>query len=267
MIRFHSLTPRIATALSLSFGLCFPAAASPWGAPSGDLLVITRTDYFRADLTASDTVAAGRFQRVEANTYAEFGVTDNVTIGGKLVYGTSWLQRGVDVQDDSGVTDFGGFAQYRFHSGRYDVASARASVVAPSSIGAGLRQGLAGDGVDVEITGLYGRTLRRKEPKIFATIEAGYVKRVSGASDQIRTQTTWGLEPGERWMLLLDGFATLSVSNEQPGGADFDVLKLQPSIVFRASRRWAFQAGVTEEVAARNLDRGRTIFIGLWTRL
>jgi hypothetical protein len=42
-------------------------------------------------------------------------------------------------------------------------------------------------------------------------------------------------------------------------------VKIQPSLVYRFSRRWTVQAGVTEEIASRNLALGRTYFIGLWS--
>ncbi|MEM6539226.1 MAG: hypothetical protein AAF668_16035, partial [Pseudomonadota bacterium] len=58
---------------------------------------------------------------------------------------------------------------------------------------------------------------------------------------------------------------TLSVRNETPGGADFDIVKIQPSLVWRFSPSLSVRAGGLFEIAGRNLSLGRGAFIALWT--
>ena len=238
------------------------AHASPWGRPDGEFLIVSRAEYFRADLGASDP---GEFRRFESNTYLEFGVTDAVTIGGKAIYGTSWLTDATGTQTASGFSEIEGFAQYRFLDTGDHVASARLAVARPAAFQSGARANLQSDSVDAEAAVLYGRNLVLKPVKIFAAAEAGYRLRFGDAADEIRTQATIGAEPGERWLFLLESFATVSMRNEDAGGADYDVVKIQPSLVYRFSRRWTVQAGMTEEIAGRNLALGRTFFIGLWS--
>ncbi len=88
----------------------------------------------------------------------------------------------------------------------------------------------------------------------------------SDDADQLRMLTTIGIEPSDCWTLLVDTFSVKSLRNERLDGADYDVLKIQPSIVWRATKRFSLQAGVSKEITGRNLALGATYFIGLRTR-
>lgn len=96
-------------------------------------------------------------------------------------------------------------------------------------------------------------------------METGYRRRFGDSADQIKSQATVGVEPSSRLLFLLEGFSTFSLGNEKNDGVDYDIVKLQPSLVYRFSRQWAVQAGITEEIHSRNLEPGRTFFIGLWS--
>ena len=238
-----------------------PAHASPWGREAGSLLIITRAAYFNADLPG----AQSRFERLESDTYVEYGATPAVTIGGKAVYGTTWTTRPDATARASGFSEIEVFIQRRLFTGAEDVGAVRLAASRPSNFESGARTALQADGADMDLSFLYGRNLRTAPIKVFATAEAGYRKRFSDASDQARLHASLGVEPNRRWLLLAEVFGTLSVSNEQDAGADFDVVKLQSSLVWRPSRRWGFQAGLTEEVAGRNIALGRTVFLSLWS--
>lgn len=244
------------------------ANASPWARADGALLVISRAEYFTADLAPLETEAGAidsRFQRVESNTYLEYGLTTDITIGGKVLYGTSWITRGNTSETSSGISELEGFAQYQMLRSEKHALSFKAAAARAPRRGAGVRTGQQSKGMDGELTALYGRNIIQEPVKIFAAAEVGFRKRFSDAADQIRTQATIGVTPGDRWLLLLEGFSTTSLNNERNLGADFDIIKIQPSVTYRFSRRWVMQAGVNKEVAGRNLALGRTVFFGLWS--
>lgn len=245
------------------------AAASPWTRPDGEFLVISRADYFSSDLGRVSVMGepvAARFQRVESNTYVEFGLTDRLTLGGKVYYGTSWLTRGADVETASGFSEIEGFAQYQVFRTGWHAGAVRIAGGIPASFDSGERAALQSDGADVEISALYGRGIIFDPIKIFAAAELGYRKRFSASADQARLLTTVGFEPNDHFVILLDTFTVKSLENERQGGADFDVVKIRPSIMWRATKRLAVQAGVSEEIAGRNIALGRTYFLGVWTR-
>lgn len=245
------------------------ASASPWTRDKGELLVISRADYFKADLPPVDTgsgLVESRFQRLESNTYTEFGLTSDVMIGGKLLYGTTWLTRGAETETATGFSEIEAFGQYQMFRGGQDAGAIRIAAAIPSRFSSGVRDGLQADGVDIDASLLYGRNLFSGDVKIFSAAEAGFRKRTGDAADHVRLQSTIGIEPSDALLILLDAFATISLRNEAPGGADFDVVRIQPSVLWRFSRRWGVQAGATEEISGRNLALGRTFFVGVWAR-
>lgn len=257
------------TALLLSFALSAAAGASPWTRADNELLIISRTDYFKADLqpvNTPDGFVNSQFQRIESNTYAEFGLTNDVMVGAKAVYGATWLTRGADTETATGFSEVEGFGQYQFLRSGRDAGSVRIAAALPSNFSSGVRPALQADGVDIDISALYGRNLYNSDFKVFSSIEGGFRKRTGEAADHIRLQSTLGIEPGAQWLFLLETFATVSLRNEDLGGADFDVVRIQPSILWRFSNRWGLQAGAAEEIAGRNIALGRTFFIGLWSR-
>lgn len=240
-----------------------PAFASPWARDAGEVLIISQTKYFRADLTSEDPRGA-RFESIDNDTHIEVGVTSNLTIGGKAIYSSSWLTNTVGVYTDNGFSEIEGYVQYQVERSFRHAASVKLSAGKPAAFQASARD-LVDDGADVEIAGLYGRNIVFAPVKIFTAAEIGYRRRFGDSADVMRVYATIGAQPGRHWMLLLEGFSTVSLRNEKNGGADYDIVKIQPSVVYKFNRRWAVQAGMTEEVLGRNLAEGRTLFIGLWS--
>lgn len=261
--------------LSYIFWTCCIASssASPWARPSGELLTISQTNYFANRQVFQDGTGDNvtqRFQRIETDIYLEYGLSSSVTIGAKAAYGNAWLTRGDDVETAAGFSEFGGFAQYQLLRKDNSAGAIRLGVSAPSNFNDGVREGLQSDGVDADISILYGRNLSNAPFKVFASIHTGYRKRFGDAADQIRIQTALGAEPNQRWLILMQSFTELSMRNEAPNGADYDVAKLQLSVVrylgAPETGRWSIQAGINEEITGRNLALGRSLFFSLWRR-
>lgn len=231
--------------------------------------MINRADYFQSDIddvSVGGVDVDGKFERIESNNYIEFGLTKKLTVGGKAYYGRSWLSRGDFTESASGFTEVELFAQRQIFRSSRHAGAVKITTGIPTEFASGDRPSLNSDGVDLEVSALYGRSLTFDPIKTFAAVEFGVRKRFGDPADQLRLLTTIGIEPSERWGILLDAYSTKSLGNEDPGGANYDVVKLQPSIVWKATRRFSLQLGVTEEIAGRNLDLGTTYFIGVRTR-
>lgn len=244
-----------------------PASASPWGREPGEIFLSARTDHFSASGPATDPSALRpvRFERFETNNYAEAGIGFGVTLGGKAVYGTSTFDDGISVFSANGFSEIEGFGQLQLHRSARHVVSARLAGAAPTRFQTGARPGLINDGADIEARLLYGRTLTRSPVKLFVAAEAGYRRRFGSGADQVRGDFLLGVEPTKRLLGLAELFTVKSLGRASPGGADYDLLKAQPSLAWRFTRRWSLQAGATFEVAGRNLLLGDTYFVGLWT--
>ena len=268
--QFHSGCRRAVLAVFSAFAIlsALKAHASPWARADGELLLISRAEYFHATLApelSPDGLVNSEFFRLESNTYVEFGLTEKITIGGKALYGNSWLQRYSGTETANGFTEIEAFAQYQFLQTSTDAASVRLAVARPASFQSGARANQQSNDLSAEAAILYGRNFPAAPFKVFTAVEAGYRKSFGNSADQVRLQTTLGAEPLPRVLVLLEGFSTISMRNEGFGGVDYDVTKLQPSIVYRVGRRLSVQAGMNKEVAGRNLAMGRTFFIGLWS--
>ncbi|WP_375202228.1 hypothetical protein [Hyphococcus sp.] len=240
------------------------AHASPWARLDGEILVISGVNYFRSDLSSQDP-NGGLFESIESDTYFEFGLTDDITIGGKAIYANSSLTNSAGNFNDSGFSEIEAYGQYQFLRTMTHAASVKLSAGKPAAFQSGARNNSGGSGADVELAALYGRNVMYEPVKIFVAAEAGFRKRLGDNADIVRTQGTIGIEPSKHWVLLLETFAAVSMRNEDAAGADYDIVKIKPSVIYRFNRRWAIQAGVTEEVADRNLARGRTYFFSLWS--
>ena len=244
-----------------------PSHASPWARADGEIFLSTRADYFIAqeDPPSGSGLAPSRFQRFETNSYAEYGLTRTLTIGGKIAYGTSTYSDSYSAGSESGFSEIEGFGQYEIFRGRRSVLSVKLTGAAPAGLNAGARPELVANGAAAELRALYGRNLFSKPCKIFAGVEAGYRKRFGDDADQIRADALVGAEPAKNILLLIEALSSTSMRNEAGDGADYDVVKLQPSAVWRFSRRFSLQAGVTHEIGGRNLVLGDTYFLSFWT--
>lgn len=243
------------------------AGASPWARDGGRLFVATRANYFlaKADTPLPGATDVARFERFDTDTYAEFGIGRRTTIGGKVIYGTSTYYDGINVSAGSGFSEFEGLVQRELWRNSTDVLSLRLAGGSTAGLDDAGRPGLVSDGIDVELRVLYGRNLASRPFKIFTAAEAGYRRRFGDGADQIRADILVGAEPLKRALVLVEALSATSLRNEAAGGADYDVVKLQPSLVLRVTRRWSLQGGMTKEAWGRNLLTGDTYFISLWS--
>lgn len=239
------------------------AAASPWPREQYKGFIETRSDYFLSRDTFS------RFERVDGSIYTEFGLTPRITIGGKAIYGTSRLStktpESLQTSTVTGLSEIEGFTQYTFLRREKDIFSLRAAGSRPASLSVGARPELATDGVDGDFRFLYGRTLLDKRMKLFVTTETGYRLRLGEAADQARIDFSLGFEPTRTWLILTELQSAISIKNNTPQGADFDVVKAQPSVVWRFSQRYALRVGGVIELAARGFTPGSGAFLAFWS--
>ncbi len=267
-----STKKRIQLAFAVFSAICASttaARASPWVRAAGEFLFISRGELFNAALDPVETpsgLVSANFSRFESDAYVEYGATRRFTIGGKARYGSTTIQRGAERDTASGVSEIEAFTQYQLLRSRRHAAALRISASKNRGLQSGARNELQNTGFDTEIAALYGQDVVLEPVNIYWAVEAGYRKRFGDAADQIKSTATIGVEPHQRLLLLLETFSTTSLRNETGGGSDFDVVKIQPSVLFRLNNRWALQAGLSKEPIVRNLQPGRTYFISLWNR-
>lgn len=236
-----------------------PATASPWNRADGQVFVANRIDYFRSKTPVS------AYARVDSDTYVEWGVTERWMAGGKAVFGTAFV---TDINGSRTVSGFGesdAFVQRQLQRGEHSATAVRLAGVWSGDVTDGARPGVETGGFDIDLRALHGRDIFLKPFKIFIAAEAGYRRRLSGASDQARAEFLVGIEPSRRFLVLLEAQSIVSIRNNDPGFDDFDLVKAQGSLVWRATKRWTLTGGYRTEFAARNVEPGDAFTLGFWS--
>jgi hypothetical protein len=236
-----------------------PAAASPWNRAVGGVFVANRIDYFRSSTPVS------AYARIDSDGYIEWGLTDRWMTGGKAVFGTAFVTDALGSRTVSGFGESDVFLQRQLRRGEHSATAVRLAGVWSGDVTDGARPGEQAGGFDIDLRALHGRDVLLKPFKIFVAAEAGYRHRLSGAADQARAEFLVGLEPSRRFLVLLETQAIVSVRNNDAGFDDFDLMKAQASLVWRATKRWSVLGGARTEFAARGIEPGEAFSLGFWT--
>lgn len=125
---------------------------------------------------------------------------------------------------------------------------------------------------DIETRFMLGRGADLRGRHVFWDIQAAYRKRFGAPADQIRSDLTAGINLSRKVMAMAQVFNAWSMHNgtsldriiNPNAQSDFDVHKLEASIVLSATPRTRFQAGWTGTLAGRNVGRGQTLTMALW---
>lgn len=263
------LSPIILVGLNLLSFWPAQSFASPWAQGDNELFISSRVNYFRATgdfLSSTPGQASDIFERIETDTYAEYGLTDKYTISAKAVFGSSTIRNSFEIQQASGLSELEGYIQRQLWGSERAAGAISIIGALPSRFETGVLPGIETDGASLGVRFLYGRTLIAGPRKVVATVETDYRRRFGDAADQSRVDFTLGVEATPKISLLLQSFNQLSLRNAQNDGVDFDIYKVAPSAVWHGGRRWSLQAGAIYEYAGRNVPTGTTFFLGLWTR-
>jgi hypothetical protein len=144
------------------------------------------------------------------------------------------------------------------------VLSLQASAILASA-GENTPEAKLGDGsVNYEIRGLAGRSFTFKDRPGFLDVQTAYRARPNEVTDEWRLDITAGLDVRPNLQILSQAFA---ISTPKPGSdttIPYKSLKLQPSIVYRASESLSYQFGGFATLSGEYALAERGLFIGLW---
>lgn len=249
----------LAATAAAFFAVCGAAHASPWNREDGGLFVSTTANYY------SSKSALSSYSRIDSDTYLEFGLTPAWMLGGRISYGTSNSASAAGSGTDSGLNEAELYLQRQLQHGAHSATGVKLSGIRSGRLSIDTQSGAPTPNMEFEIRALHGRDIILQPFKVFAAGETAYRRRLDGDADQIRADALLGIEPGSQLLFLLEAQSIISLRNEEPGFADFDLYKGQASVVWRRSRRWSFAAGARKEFATRNIESGTSFFLGLWS--
>ena len=245
----------LVTALALA---AESVAAGPWTRAVGEGFSSQETRYFRTGGPADE-----RFEQSTVAVYAEYGVTEDVTLGLKLDQSLRLDDAGFGAQSGR----IGGFAKIGVWRGEAgDVAAVEIGGSIPLS---GFQSPAAPGGDDAdEVRGavLYGRGFETDYGSAWADGALGLAYFTGGRATEAKLDLTAGLRPDENWIGLAQMFATISLRNEKSiTDTDFDTVKLKFSVGRKVFEDKTILIGVARDVYARGADPGWEASLTIWS--
>lgn len=234
------------------------ASASAWTRPAGEVLLITRSEYFRGNhLTA-------RYEQIATSLYLEAGLSDSLMLGGTLFYADQ-INDGAFAGASSGIATADAFLQARLHRTATTVVSGSLLYSAETNISRVLAVGtgeLVEQDAGLEAALHYGRDIG----PVFVSAKAGYRTSLGLDPERLNTELVIGWKPDEQWMLMIKSLTTTSLTDGNRPLSDHDIYRLEPVVAWTPKGRTTYEIGLRSDVDGRNIATGTAAFLGVWSR-
>jgi hypothetical protein len=203
--------------------------------------------------------------RGDAETYVEYGVTNELTIFGETALERYTLSEptpsnytGLDYSDL-------GLRKKLWSTGEW-VFSGEATIFLPGADNS-LSPAQAGDtGRAGEARLLAGGNLMFGPIPAFVDLELGYRLRTAGPPDEWHGDFTFGLKPNPSVMLILQDFTTVSTASTSREFPQWRKSVIEASLVVALDERWSIQFGLFASVLARNTNTERGVALAVWRK-
>lgn len=242
------------------------AEAGAWTLDAGTGQAIVTGLYSEAGSAFDDVRDASEpvdFAKVMGSVFAEYGLTDILTLIGSGEFGS---ERDGTAFSDPALLNLAIGGRLRLWKGDGFVVSAQMSALVDDETDV-LDQRLIGwEAPTIESRILAGYGLSLGDWPAFVDLEAGYRYRFgAGLPDEPRLDATFGVRPFRRVQVLLQDFSTISIG-ESENVDPYDYHKFQGSVVYDLSDRWSLQTGAFATVCGRNALQERGLIAAVWYR-
>lgn len=263
--------PRMIPALLVACSAA-PAFAGAWLQPKGDGLFITQATYFSSDAYFDESgqkIDQRTFKKWELQPYAEYGLTNTLTVGGSL-YAQQVSQSG---DSNGGIGDPELFFRTRlWHNDRETLAiqpliklsSAYAHDTVPRG---GSRS------TDGELNLLYGRNLKLWWGLTgYTDMRVGYRVRSRGLNPQWRTDAAVGINLSEQWQIIPAFRSVIAAKYDDTGGfredgeQDYDLYKIELTGLYNVDKKHWVHATLFDHVGGAFTGAGRGFTLGFAER-
>jgi protein XagA len=243
--------------------------ASAWTMPKGRGQAITTVSFYSSRGGFDDQgqpVAGARFQRIEIATYAEYGVTNWLTVGLEPRYDQVASGTFSSEEKSRAPGDLDLFTRQHLFSYKSWVVSLQELVKLPlysqthmPSPGNGRREFEArlAIGKNAEVFKVAG----------FLDTELAYRHGTDGLADQIREDLVVGARPWRHVLLLLKGYRTQSLGfGDGRAGSSYNVTKVEGSVVVHLMRGTALELGGGRDLEGERVGLGTTVETAIWVQ-
>lgn len=235
------------------------AAAGAWTRAEGEGFASQTVRYYSTEPSTSADV---NYARASLGLYAEYGITERLTLGFDADQGGRLDEVGYGAQDGR----IGGFARVLLWTGASgDVVSAEIGASTPlSGVGASTAPGID-DSNEIKLLARYGRGVETPLGPAWAEGAIGFSRFLGPRADEFRLDLTFGVRPDENWVALAQFFGEKGRQNADFGGTDFDLGKLQLSFGRRIFGEKTLLVGFAHDVITRGTTPGYEVSLTLWS--
>lgn len=250
---------------------CLTQAHAAWLQTRGTALIISSLINYSSDArfdAFGQRVSGVRYRKQEASIYSVYGVSNSVTLGAQPSF---YSLGGAGRNKTLGLSYIELFARTKVWVGDFWIVSAQALVKFPGANSFDREPFIEAASRDMEGRILFGRNgsllPHKLDLRYFTSIEAGFRRRDGNASDQLRADTTFGLNLSQDYQMILQSFNIAALGGKQVKPAtDYDLYKAQISVVRKLPRAMSVQFGGFTEFAGRNTGAGNALFLAVWSQ-
>ncbi len=255
------------------------AGAAAWTQRKGAGLLIASFTYdvaTRSFDSVGRLTGRERFEKLEANIYAEYGLVDRFTLllfPGYQRVATGPGPNGARVRE-YGLNNTGLGGRLRLFAKGAHVVSVEGTYFLPGGLDTTKTTVVSRLNGDTDLRLLYGvgfdlPVFKRRFPA-FVDVQAGYRRRAGAPANEVHVDVTFGLRPRSNWQVLLQSFTIVSdgrgAALKEATFPAFRLHKVQVSGVYDVSDRISLQVGGFHALAGRNIIQENAVFGALWVR-
>lgn len=269
----------LSTALAFSLSLhatTSNAHAAGWTQPKGSLQTITSLRYYTTDSyydNSGNSRSQPRYTKYELNPYAEYGLTDSITLGFNGFVDIVTQNTPNSVRDSNySLSDTELFARVRLYQSNDWVFSLQPLLKLPSVTRYNTSPRAGSKYTDAELSGQFGTHFDWFGKSHFTTLSVGYRHRFDFPKDQFKADWTTGFNLNERWQLTPHLTYTGRIGAKsntgftQSGQDDYNLLSLQISAKYALDERTAVELGAFSHSDGDNTGAGGGVILAWWKR-
>jgi hypothetical protein len=242
------------------------AFAGAWTLNTGEGVAIVTASPSQADKAFDGTnslQSIPRYSKGELQALFEYGATDWLT----LIFSPSLQHVAIGGPVDAnrtgfGYTDIGG--RMRLLEGNSWVLSAQTTLRMPGTFDRSNVAAIGYSEPEIDVRGLFGHSFAVGVWPAFVDIQVAERLRFGGPPNEFRTDVTFGLEPYDRWLLLMQSFNVISEGAGSWGYPSYSYSKLQLSVVYTVTSALSLQLGGYTAYSGRNALQENGMVLGAW---
>lgn len=257
--------------------LCIPnfAHAGPWLQKEGEGEVNLNYSFFYSDKSYDNNgkkVAATAFVKHEFNPYFEYGVDDDLTIGGALSFQAltndgSTILNPASVQkfDELQLSYFDIFARTPIFEGEEYIFSLQPGFRYPINSDASINPEGSDIIPEIKILGGYGFKLFDQYSYVDGSANYRY-RDINDLKDMLKLEGTIGLKLHKNYLLIGQAFYEKSLNRQRADmrSGNYDATKLQLSLAYDYWETVFMQAGYYKTIDGVNTSYGDGVIFSIW---